>query len=85
MSTESNKSIEAHLAEIAAEAKRIDPRTAKMVWWYAEACDPYDLGLDLPPEAQQGFLPFAFRGERVGPTPSGRTQDGSRGDDAAPL
>ena len=24
-----------------------------MVWWAAETCDPYDLGIDLPPEARQ--------------------------------
>ena len=53
MSTESNKSIEAHLAEIAAEAERIDPRTAKMVCLWVENHDHYGLGLDISPDEAQ--------------------------------
>jgi hypothetical protein len=34
-------------------AERIDPYTARMVWWYAETLDPYNLGYDLPPEERQ--------------------------------
>lgn len=46
-------SIEVRKHEISRAAKRIDPQTALMVWWYAQTCDPYDLGYDLPDEARQ--------------------------------
>jgi hypothetical protein len=39
--------------EIRRDAKRIDPRTARMVWWYAQVADPYGLlrEEEFPPEA----------------------------------
>ena len=39
--------------EIRQAAKRIDPYTARMVWWYAQTLDPYGLGYDLSPEEEQ--------------------------------
>ena len=39
--------------QIRLSARRIDPYTARMVWWYAQTLDPYGLGYDLPPEADQ--------------------------------
>jgi hypothetical protein len=39
--------------EIRQAAERIDPYTARMVWWYAQTLDPYGLGYDLSPEEEQ--------------------------------
>ena len=36
--------------EIAQDAKTIDPRTAEMVWWYAQVVDPYGLLQEIPLE-----------------------------------
>lgn len=35
-------------------ARRTDPRTARMVWWYAETLDPYGQGGLKPEEHQVG-------------------------------
>lgn len=32
------------------EGRRIDPRTAKVSWWYAQTFDPYGVDRDLPEE-----------------------------------
>lgn len=61
-------SIPTRLAEIAAEAQKIDPRTAKMVWWYAQVLDPYGFGYEIPPEADcVGREYFLVDPERGGP------------------
>jgi hypothetical protein len=39
--------------EIRRAAARIDPRTARMTWTYAQTLDPYGLGPDLPEEDWQ--------------------------------
>jgi hypothetical protein len=39
-------------------ARRIDPSTARMEWWYAEGCDPYGQGVrpDDPGVRRKYFL-----------------------------
>jgi hypothetical protein len=36
--------------QIREAAKRVDPYTARMVWWWAATLDPYGLGYDIPPD-----------------------------------
>jgi hypothetical protein len=60
---------EAFMERVRQEARRIDPRTARMMWWYAEVCDPYGLGIDLPDDAhclgREYFLVDPNEGEPV--------------------
>jgi hypothetical protein len=55
MSTDNYNVERIHRAEqeIREAARRIDPYTARMIWWYAQTLDPYGIEPDLPEEYQQ--------------------------------